>query len=166
MRARGSLSGDPGWSSHDTTRAPADGGEGRDQLGEAYAPIEASPGAVRSWPDAVAEVAELLVRAVPDEELNEWHLWWRAEMADRAPQQMAAGSGAGEAELVVRGEDPDSLPGTPFGQPLSDGFGYLVALARTGEVDHAAVGADVLVPPITARWAPCSTVQRRAGGVN
>ena len=120
---------------------------------EAYAPIEASPGAVHgSWPDALAEVAELVDRAVPDEELDEWHRWWRAEMADGAPQQMSAGSGAGEAELVVRGEDPDGLPGTPFGQPLSDGFGHLVALARTGEVDQDAVGTDVLVPPITDRW--------------
>ena len=120
---------------------------------EAYAPIEASPGAVHgSWPEALAEVAELVDRAVPDEELDEWHRWWRAEMADGAPQQMSAGSGAGEAELVVRGEDPDGLPGTPFGQPLSDGFGHLVALARTGEVDQDAVGTDVLVPPITDRW--------------
>jgi hypothetical protein len=130
---------------------------------EAYAPIEGSPGAVHgSWPNALAEVAELVARAVPDEELNEWHRWWRAEMADGAPHQMAAGSGAGEAELLVRGEDPDSLPGTPFGQPLSDGFGYLVALARAGEVDHAAVGADVLVPPITDRWS--AVLDSAAGG--
>ena len=122
---------------------------------EAYAPIEAAPRAVHgSWPDAVAALAELLARAITDEELDEWHRWWRAEMADMPPQQMAAGSGAGEAELVVRGEDPDSLPGTPFGQPLSDGFRHLVALARTGEVDQDAAGADVLVPPITDRWAP------------
>ena len=120
---------------------------------EAYAPIEAAPGAVHgSWPDALAEVAELVARAVPEEELDEWHRWWRAEVADGAPRQMTAGSGAGEAELVVRGEDPDGLPGTPFGQPLSDGFRHLVALARTGEVDQDAVGADVLVPPITDRW--------------
>ena len=121
---------------------------------EAYMPIEAAGAVHGSWPDALAEVAELLARAIPDEELDEWHRWWRAEMADMPPQQMAAGSGAGEAELVVRGEDPDSLPGTPFGQPLSDGFGHLVALARTGEVDQDAAGADVLVPPITDRWAP------------
>ena len=122
---------------------------------EAYAPIETAPRAVHgSWPDALTEVAELLSRAIPDEELDEWHHWWRAEVADRPPQQMAAGSSAGEAELVLRGEDPDSLPGTPFGQPLSDGFGHLVALARTGEVDQDAAGADVFVPPITDRWAP------------
>ena len=83
-------------------------------------------------------------------------------MADAAPQQMAAGSGAGEAELVVRGEDPDGLPGTPFGQPLSDGFRHLVALARTGKVDQDAVGADVLVPPITDRWG--AVLDRAASG--
>ena len=33
LRARVSLPGDPGWSGHDATRAPAVGGEGRDQLG-------------------------------------------------------------------------------------------------------------------------------------
>jgi Domain of unknown function (DUF5107) len=130
---------------------------------EAYAPIEATPGAVHgTWPDALAEVAELVTRAIPDGELDEWHRWWRTEMADATPQQMAAGSGAGEAELVVRDEDPDGLPGTPFGQPLSDGFRHLVALARTGEVDQDAVGADVLVPPITDRWG--AVIDRAASG--
>lgn len=120
---------------------------------EAYAPIEVVPAAVHgSWPDALAEIAGLLTRAVPEEELDEWHRWWRAEVADAAPRQMTAGSGAGEAELVIRGEDPDGMPGTPFGQPLSDGFRHLVALARTGEVDQDTAGADVLVPPITDRW--------------
>lgn len=130
---------------------------------EVYAPIEAAPGAAHgSWPDALTEVAELLTRAIPGKELEEWHRWWRAEMADMPPQQMAAGSGAGEAELVVRGEDPDSLPGTPFGQPRSDGFGHLVALARIGEVDQDAAGTDVLVPPITDRWS--AVLDRAAGG--
>jgi Domain of unknown function (DUF5107) len=120
---------------------------------EAYVPVQASPEVVHdSWADAVAALAELVTQAVPGEELDEWHRWWRAEMADRAPQQMAAGSGAGEAELVVRGEDPDGLPGTPFGQPLVDGFRHLVTLARSGVVDQGAAGADVLVPPITDRW--------------
>jgi Domain of unknown function (DUF5107) len=120
---------------------------------EAYAPIEASPEAVHgSWPDALAGVAELVTRAIPDEELDEWHRWWQTEMAHAAPQQMAAGSGAGEAELRVRGQDPDGLPGTPFGQPLTDGFRHLVALVRTEEIDQDAAGADVLVPPITDRW--------------
>jgi hypothetical protein len=120
---------------------------------EAYAPIEAKPEAGhRSWPDALAEVTELVGRAVPAKELDEWHRWWRAELADVAPQQLTAGSGAGEAELVVRSADPNGLPGTPFGQPLSDSFSHLIALARTGEVDQDAAGADVLVPPITDHW--------------
>jgi hypothetical protein len=139
--------------------------EGRAEISwaEAYGPIEASPEAVDgSWPDALAGVAELVARAIPDEELNEWHRWWRATMADAAPQQMAAGSGAGQAELVVRGQDPDGLPGTPFGQPLSHGFRHLVALARTGELDQDAGGADVLVPPITDRWG--AAFDRAAGG--
>jgi hypothetical protein len=130
---------------------------------EAYAPIEAAPGLVQgAWPDALAEVAELVARAVPDNDLDEWHRWWRAEVADVTPQQLTAGSGAGEAELVVRGEDPDSLPGTPFGQPRSDGFRYLVALAGGGEVDQDAAGASVLVPPITDRWG--AVFMRAAGG--
>jgi Domain of unknown function (DUF5107) len=130
---------------------------------EAYAPIEAAPGAVHgSWPDALTEVAELLTGAIPAKELDDWHLWWRAEMADMRPQQMAAGSGAGEAELVVRGEDPDSLPGTPFGQPLSDGFRHFVALTRTGGVDQDAASTEVLVPPITDRWS--AVLDRAAGG--
>src|SRR5215211_3838477 len=130
---------------------------------EAYGPIEASPEAVDgSWSDALAGVAELVARTIPDEELNEWHRWWRANMADAAPQQMAAGSGAGQAELVVRGQDPDGLPGTPFGQPLSHGFRHLVALARAGELDQDAGGAEVLVPPITDRWG--AAFDRAAGG--
>jgi hypothetical protein len=130
---------------------------------EAYGPIEASPEVVHgSWPEALAAVAELVARAIPDEELNEWHRWWRANMADAAPEQMAAGSGAGQAELAVRGQDPDSLPGTPFGRPLSDGFRHLATLARTGEVDQDAAGADLLVPPITDRWG--AAFDRAAGG--
>jgi hypothetical protein len=130
---------------------------------EAYAPIEAAPAAVHgSWPDALAGVAELAARAVPDMELDAWHRWWQAEVADAAPQQLTAGSGAGEAELVVRGEDPDGLPGTPFGQPLSDGFRHLATLVRTGEVDQDVVGADVLVPPISDRWD--AVLEGAAGG--
>ncbi len=87
---------------------------------EAYASIEAVPAAVHGyWPDALAEIAELAAGAIPDQELDEWHRWWRAEVADETPRQLTAGSGAGEAELVLRGEDSDSLSGTPFGQPLS-----------------------------------------------
>jgi hypothetical protein len=130
---------------------------------EAYAPIEAVPGAVHaSWPDAVSEISALLARAVPDEELDALHRWWRAEVADEVPHQLTAGSGAGKAELVVRGEHPDSLPGTPFGQPLSDSFRHLVVMARTGEIDQDAVGADVLVPPIADRWD--AVLDRAAGG--
>jgi Domain of unknown function (DUF5107) len=130
---------------------------------EAYAPIEAAPRTVHgSWPDALAEVAELVAQVVPVEALDEWHRWWRAEVAEETPVQMAAGSGAGEAELVVRGEDPDGLPGTPFGQPRSDGFRHLVELARTGQVQQDAAGVDVLVPPISDRWGP--VLDRAADG--
>jgi hypothetical protein len=107
---------------------------------EAYAPIEAAPGTVHgSWPGALAEIARLAGRAIPDDDLDEWYGWWRAEVADATPQQISAGFGAGEAELVVRGDDPDGLPGTPFGQPARMARD-LVALARTGEVDQDAAG--------------------------
>jgi hypothetical protein len=130
---------------------------------EAYVPIEAAQGPVHgSWPGALAEIGKMVSRAVPDDELDKWHRWWRAEVADAVPQQMTAGSGAGQAELLVRGEDPDAIPGTPFGQPLSDGFRHVVALARTGEVDQDAAGLDVAVPPITNRWA--AVFDRAASG--
>jgi Domain of unknown function (DUF5107) len=120
---------------------------------EAYAPIEGVPEALHgSWSEALPVVTELVDRAVSEEELEDWHRWWRAEVADKTPQQLVAGSGAGKAELVVRGEDPDVLPGTPFGDPLADGFQHLVALACNREVDHDAAGNDVMVPPITERW--------------
>src|SRR5829696_1067825 len=58
---------------------------------EAYAPIEAEARAVHSsWPGAIAHVTELAARAIPDEELDEWHHWWRAELTDTVPQQLAA----------------------------------------------------------------------------
>ena len=130
---------------------------------EAYAPIEAAPGAVHGyWPDALDELGKLVAGAIPNEELDEWHRWWRAAVADEAPEQLTAGSGAGEAELVVRGHDPDDLPGTPFGQPISDGFRHLVALARADAVDQDAAGADVLIPPITGRWG--AVLDRAADG--
>ena len=102
---------------------------------EAYAPIEAAPATVHgSWPAALTEVAELVAGRCRTRRSSEWHQWWRAEVADATPVQMTAGSGAGEAELVVRGEDPEGLPGTPFGHPTLDGFRQLVVLARTGQV--------------------------------
>lgn len=130
---------------------------------EAYAPIDAAPGAAHgAWVDALDELSKLVAGAIPDEELDEWHRWWRAEVADEAPELLTAGSGAGKAELVVRGQDPDDLPGTPFGQPVSDGFRHLVALARAGAVDQDAAGADVLIPPITDRWG--AVLDRAADG--
>jgi hypothetical protein len=130
---------------------------------EAYAPIEAAPGAVHGyWVDALDELSKLVAGAISDEELDEWYRWWRAEVADEAPEQLTAGSGAGEAELVARGQDPDDLPGTPFGQPFSDGFRHLVALARAGVVDQDAAGEDVLIPPITDRWG--AVLDRAADG--
>ena len=138
-------------------------GGGEISWAEAYAPIEAARGPIHgSWADALAELGELVAQAVSEQELDEWYGWWRAEVADEDPQQMTAGSGAGEAELGVRGKDPDSLPGTPFGQPLFDGFRHLVALARTGEVDEDAAGTTVLVPPISDRWG--AVLGRAAGG--
>jgi hypothetical protein len=121
---------------------------------EAYTPIEATTALHSPWPDALAEVAQLLARAISDEELKDWHSWWRAEVADATPQQLTGGSGAGAAELLVRGVDPDSLSGTPFGQPISDSFRHLMDLARSGDVDQDAAGSEVLVPPITDRWSP------------
>jgi hypothetical protein len=122
---------------------------------EAYAPVESGSGALHgSWAGALAEVAELVDREIGADELDAWHRWWQAEVADQAPQQLRPGSGVGQAELLVRGKDPDSLPGTPFGRPLSDGFRHLVGLVSTGEVDQEAAGADLLVPPITDRWSP------------
>ena len=127
---------------------------------EAYAPIEAAQATVHGpWPGALAEVTELVARAVPDAALDEWHQWWRAEVADATPVQMSAGSGAGEAELVVRGEDPDGLPGTPFGHPRSDGFRHLVVTGthwagRPGRRRCGCSGAADL-GPLGAGTGPC-----------
>ena len=135
---------------------------------EAYAPIEAASGAVHgSWPDALAEVAELVARAVPEEELDEWHRWWRAEVADEAPQQLTAGSGAGEAELAVRGEDPDGLPGTPFGQPP---LGRLPPSRRAGSHGRGRPGRRGCGRPgatdLRSAGVRCSTARRTAGGAD
>ena len=139
-----------------------EGGAGEDQLGGGLrADRSGARDRTRFWPDALTEVAELVARAVPDEALDEWHQWWRAAVADATPVQMTAGSGAGEAELIVRGEDPEGLPGTPFGHPTLDGFRQLVVLARTGQVHQDAAGAVVLVPPLD-RWEP--VLDRAADG--
>jgi uncharacterized protein DUF5107 len=120
---------------------------------EAYAPITADPAVVHgAWPDAVAHVADLATRAVSDEELDGWHHWWQTEVADTAPSPLTAGTGAGAAELTVRGRAVDGWPGTPFGRPRSDGFRHLVTLARGVEVDQDAAGAELLVPPTGDRW--------------
>lgn len=149
-------------------------GSGEISWAEAYAPLESEPDVLHgSWAGALAAVDELVRRAIGREELDGWHRWWRAEVADQWPQQVTAGSGAGQAELLVRGRDPDGLPGTPFGQPRSDGFRHLVALATTsadeeaggtdiapiteprgarGAVNQDAAGTEILVPPITECW--------------
>jgi hypothetical protein len=129
---------------------------------EAYAPIQSGSGALqRSWTDALAEMTELVDRAVTGEELDAWHHWWRAEVADQTPEQLTPGSGAGAAELLVRGKAPDGLPGTPFGRPRSDGFRHVVGLATAGRLDQDSAGAEVLLPPITDRWS--SALARAAG---
>jgi hypothetical protein len=122
---------------------------------EAYAPIEPGSAALDgSWAEAVAAVEQSVAAVMSGDELDIWHGWWRAEVADAAPEQLAAGSGAGQAELLVRGRNPESLPGIPFARPLADGFRHLVTLTQTGQVDQDAAGAEVLVPPTGDRWAP------------
>ena len=76
-------------------------------------------------------------------------------MADRpVAEQLAAGSGAGQAELIVRGIGPDDLVGTPFSRPAHDGLRHLTRLAAGEPIDQDDAGRDVLVPPITDRWGP------------
>ena len=105
------------------------------------------------WSPAIAEVDEHLDRTISAGELDDWHTWWRAEVADRAvDQQLAAGSGAGQAELTIRGFGPDSLSGTAFSQPARDGFRHLARLAAGEPIDQDEARRDVLVPPITDRW--------------
>ena len=84
-------------------------GDGEVSWAEAYAPLHADPVRVHGpWSPAIAEVDEHLDRIISAGELDDWHTWWRAEVADRAvDQQLAAGSGAGQAELTIRGSDPD-----------------------------------------------------------
>ena len=131
---------------------------------EAYAPLHADPVRVHGpWSPAIAEVDEHLDRIISAGELDDWHTWWRAEVADRAvDQQLAAGSGAGQAELTIRGSDPDGLSGTPFSHPERDGFRHLTRLAAGEPIDQDDAGRDVLVPPITDRWGPA--FERAADG--
>jgi hypothetical protein len=123
---------------------------------EAYAPLHADPvRAHGSWAEAIAEVDQRLDQMTPAADLQDWHAWWRDEVADRAiSEQLADGSGAGQAELVIRGIGPDDLSGTPFSDPLGDGFRHLTRLAAGEPIDHDEVGRDLLVPPITGRWRP------------
>ena len=90
--------------------------------------------------------------------------WWRAEVADAAPHQLTAGSGAGEAELAVRGEDTDGWPGTPFGQPRSTASAP-VGLARAAKVDQDAGARMSWCHRSRIAGARCSTGRRTAGGV-
>ncbi|WP_344804223.1 DUF5107 domain-containing protein [Microlunatus ginsengisoli] len=123
---------------------------------EAYVPLELDPARAHGgWVDALDEVDGRLADVLPAGRLDEEHQWWRAEVADRAPaEQLAAGSGAGLAELTVRGIDPRTLPGTPFDRPRRDGSRFLVELARGATVDQDAAGAELLIPPVSARWRP------------
>ncbi len=99
-------------------------GRGEVSWAEAYAPLHADPVRVHGpWSPAIAEIDEHLDRIISAGELEDWHAWWRAEVADRAvAQQLAAGSGAGQAELTIRGIGPDDLSGTPFSHPRARRF--------------------------------------------
>ena len=123
---------------------------------EAYAPLHADPVRVHgSWSEAIAEVDHRLDQIAPAADLEDWHAWWLGEIADRTvSQQLADGSGAGQAELTIRGIGPDRLSGTPFSHPMRDGFRHLTRLAAGEPIDHDEVGRDLLVPPITERWRP------------
>ena len=94
-----------------------------------------------SWSPAIAEVDEHLGRTISAGELDDWHTWWRAEVADRAvDQQLAAGSGAGQAELTIRGFDPDGLSGTRSAIRQRDGFRHLARLAAGEPIDQDDAG--------------------------
>jgi hypothetical protein len=139
-------------------------GDGEVSWAEAYAPLHVDPVRVNGrWSRAIAEVDEHLDRIMSAEVLEHWHNWWRVDVADRSvAQPLAAGSGAGQAELTVRGIGPDDLAGTPFGRPAHDGFRHLTRLAAGEPIDQDDAGRDVLVPPITDRWG--SAFQQAADG--
>lgn len=122
---------------------------------EAYVPLEADPASTHpAWPAAIAAVQGRLDASLGASALEARHAWWLAGVADRAPaEQLAGGSGAGLAELLVRGRSPEELPGTPFARPRRDGHRHLAALVMTGRVDQDEAGAEVTIPPISERWA-------------
>ena len=102
----------------------------------------------------MSAVADALDTTLAADELAGRHEWWRGQVADQAPsEQLSAGSSTGLAELSVRGIEPKELGGTPFDEPRADASRFLVELARTGEVDQESAGAELLIPPITDRWA-------------
>ena len=130
---------------------------------EAYAPIAADPrvvhgpGRTRSPTSPTWRPGRSATRSSTDGIAGGEPSW-----PTPRPRQLTAGTGAGAAELAVRGRDADGWPGTPFGRPRSDGFRHLVALARGVEVDQDAVGAEVLVPPTGDRWG--AVLDRAADG--
>ena len=129
-------------------------GRGDVSWAEAYVALETDPAVSHAeWPAALGAVEARLDSSLTAHELAVWHGWWLAEVADRAPtEQLADGSGAGLAELLVRRRSPAELPGTPFDRPRRDGFRHLVRLAQTGHVDQDAAGAELFIPPISAHW--------------
>ena len=130
------------------------GGADEVSWAEAYVPLHCDPTVGHAdWSRAGAAVESWLDATWRADELADWHRWWLSEIADRTPaEQLADGSGAGLAELLVRERSPDELPGTPFGRPRSDAFRHLVGLVRNGRVDQDLAGSEVLIPPTSAQW--------------
>jgi hypothetical protein len=122
---------------------------------EAYLPLAADPRRCRAgWATATTAVEEHLEGLLRADDLDHLHAWWRTDVADQAPsRQLADGSAAGLAELLVRGIAVEDLAATPFGKPRVDELRHLVDLVETGAVDHEVAGAELLIPPISAHWA-------------
>ena len=79
---------------------------------EAYAPLDADPVQVNGpWSAAIAEVDEQLDRIISAGELDDWHAWWRAEVADRAGWTAARRR---IRRRPGRAHDPWDRPGRPF----------------------------------------------------
>ncbi|HET9648356.1 MAG TPA: DUF5107 domain-containing protein, partial [Microlunatus sp.] len=122
---------------------------------EAYLPIKSDPAVAHAgWAGATEHLGRGLEEALPVGELIAWRDWWRAEVADRAPDRvLARGSSAGWVELALRGLGPDHVSGTPF-EPIEDGLHHLHGLLSAGRIDQDAAGVELPIPPTSARWKP------------
>jgi hypothetical protein len=121
---------------------------------EAFGGVDLDPGIVGGGYAEACVAAQAAVHGATDpDHLEDLHERWLAEVADAAvAEQLSAGSGWGQVELMLRAL-PDAVPTRALPFPPVDDDSLPARHLLEGDTDGLAASADRLpVPPVSDRW--------------